>query len=388
MNSMIESFIELNDFYNIDAEIKSISCENTDKERKATLKSFANNNNKIQLLFNIRILNECIDIPSCDSIYISYPPKNKITTIQRIHRATRINKNNPYKIANIYIWCDQYDEILETLSSIKEYDIMFKDKIKLNTANFYNNQTEREIKLINKDRELLNTYTIGIKEFRAISWHDKLAQVEKYIKENGKLPSSTDKNIHIKSLHYWINDQKRNYKNNKQIMKNKEIRIEWEDFINKYEELFRNNKEVWKDKLNKIKDYIKENGKLPSRENKNDDIRKLFSWIVYQKMNYKYNKEIMKNEEIKKEWKDFINNYQELLKNNKEIWNDNLNKIEDYIKENGKLPVKSNKNTDIKKLATWIISQKRQYNNNSFIMKDRQIRIIWENFTEKYKEYF
>jgi predicted RNase H-like HicB family nuclease len=265
---------------------------------------------------------------------------------------------------------------------------MFKDKIKLNTANFYNNQTEREIKLINEDQELLNTYTIGIREFRAILWHDKLAQVEKYIKENGKLPSSTDKNIHIKSLHYWINDQKRNYKNNKQIMKNKEIRIEWEYFINKYEELFRNNKEVWKDKLNKIKDYIKENGKLPSRENKNDNIRKLLSWIVYQKMNYKYNKEIMKNKEIKKEWKDFINNYQVLLKNNKEIWNDNLKKIEDYIKENGKLPSRENKNEYIKTLSSWIFNQKNNYKYNQYIMKNEEIKKEWEDFINKYQELF
>jgi superfamily II DNA or RNA helicase len=128
---MIDGFNKLNDFYNLDIDIYSISCENSNKERKEILKSFSENDDKIQLLFNIKILNECIDIPSCDSIYISYPPKNKITTIQRINRATRINKNNPYKIANIYIWCDEYEEILETLSSIKEYDSMFKDKIKI-----------------------------------------------------------------------------------------------------------------------------------------------------------------------------------------------------------------------------------------------------------------
>ena len=155
MNNMIDSVNKLNDFYNLDIDIYSISCENTNKERKNILKSFSKTDDKIQLLFNIKILNECIDIPSCDSIYISYPPKNKITTIQRINRATRINKNNPYKIANIYIWCDEYEEILETLSSIKEYDIMFKDKIKINAVDFYHSKKDKELELIQNDKILL-----------------------------------------------------------------------------------------------------------------------------------------------------------------------------------------------------------------------------------------
>ena len=139
MNKMMKNIKILNNFYILDLNINSISCENSDNERKKRLELFQNNNDKIQLLFNIKILNECIDIPSCDSIYISYIPKNKITTIQRLSRATRIDKNNPYKIANIYLWCDKYDDVKELLSSINEYDINLKYKININEINFYNN---------------------------------------------------------------------------------------------------------------------------------------------------------------------------------------------------------------------------------------------------------
>lgn len=71
MNNLIDSFIKLNEFYNIDFEINSISCNDTNNKRKEIINTFSNNNSKIQLLFNIKILNECIDIASCDSIYIS-----------------------------------------------------------------------------------------------------------------------------------------------------------------------------------------------------------------------------------------------------------------------------------------------------------------------------
>ena len=238
MNAMMEGMKTLNDFYIMDIDMYSISCEDSDKERKSVLESFANNNVKIQLLFNIKILNECIDIPACDSIYISYAPKNKIKTIQRISRAIRIDKNNPYKIANVYIWCEAYEEILETLSSIKEYDIMFNSKIEINAVDFYNIKEGNIKKLVEKDEKLLNNYIIGIKEFRQYSWEDKLNLVKSYIETNNKLPSQYDKDKEIKQLGCWISHQKKNYNKKEYIMKEENIRNKWEDFINTYPHLF------------------------------------------------------------------------------------------------------------------------------------------------------
>ena len=389
MNSMIDSVNKLNDFYNLDIDLYSISCENTNIERKNILKSFSENDDKIQLLFNIKILNECIDIPSCDSIYISYPPKNKITTIQRINRATRINKNNPHKIANIYIWCDEYEEILETLSSIKEYDSMFKDKIKINTVDFYHNRNDKELELIKNDKILLSNYTLGIKEFKCLTWHEKLELVEKYIIENGKLPSSKSKEKNIKNIGIWKQQQKHNYKNKKEIMKNEEIRKIWEKFMNNFKKYFISNEELWINNLEKVKEYILENNKLPSRSSKNINISKIANWIHTQEKNYKNNDNIMKiNEEIRNQWEEFIERYKELFKSNKEIWIDNLKKLEEYILKNNKLPSSKSKEKNIKNIGIWIITQKQKYKNNNKCMKDEEIRKQWEDFIKKYKELF
>ncbi len=95
-------------------------------------------------------------------------------------------------------------------------------------------------------------------------------------------------------------------------MKNKEIRNKWEEFINEYEEFFKSNEEIWEDNLNKVIDYIKENNKLPSKHNKNKEIKSLGIWISSQKANYKNNFQIMKNEEIRNKWEEFIQNRQDL----------------------------------------------------------------------------
>ena len=387
MNTMMESMKVMNDFYIMDFEMDSISCKDSEKTRKNVLNNFTNND-KIQLLFNIMILNECIDIPACDSIYISYAPKNKITTIQRMNRATRIDNKNPFKVANIYIWCDEYEEILETLSSIKEYDIMFNNKIKINLVDFFHSKDENGIKIIEDDKVLLNNCIIGIKEFKAYTWEEKLEMVKAYIDENGKLPNSNDKNKEIKQLGNWISIQKQNYKNKAHIMKYENIRKRFEDFIAKYRRYFKSGEELWKDNLNIVEEYIKKNKILPSQHNKDENIKSLGGWINTQKKNYKNNTYIMKNNIIKKEWKEFIEENKELFYTDEEKWIINLKSIEEYIKENNILPSRSNKDNKIKNLNKWISTQKRNYKNNKEIMKDIIIRKEFEEFIEKYKELF
>ena len=382
ITNMINGMNMLNEFYVLDYEISQITSNDNSKKRTKTLNNFATNN-KIQLLFSVRILDECIDIPTCDSIYITYPSKSKIRTIQRLCRCIRIDKNNKFKIGNIFIWCNEYDEILETLSGIKEYDLFFKDKIIINQTNFFGDSESIEF---NNDTKLIEKYIVGIKEFRQLNWNDKLKLVEDYIVENNKTPSPTDKLNDIKQLGHWIHAQQQNYKNNN--MKNENIRKVWKEFINKYKKYFLSNDEEWLLKLKLVEDYIIKNNKIPSTIDKNKDIEILGNWISSHQQNYKNNKNIIKNENIKKIWIEFIEKYQEYILSNDEKWLNKLKLVENYIKENNKLPFQKDKNNEIKILGSWIGTQQQNYKNNMEIMKQKNIRKLWNEFIEKYKEYF
>ena len=74
----------------------------------------------------------------------------------------------------------------------------FKDKIKVNEMNFYSNSDIKNVIL--NDTEKVKNYLIGIKEFKILSWTEKLEQVKKYIDENNKRPSSTDKNNDVRQM--------------------------------------------------------------------------------------------------------------------------------------------------------------------------------------------
>ncbi len=84
-------------------------------------------------------------------------------------RATRLNPLNKFKKANVFLWCNEYNEILETLSGIKEYDEEFIDKIKINQVGYYTNKLNDDIE-ITKDVKLIKDYCVGIKEFKCLTW--------------------------------------------------------------------------------------------------------------------------------------------------------------------------------------------------------------------------
>jgi hypothetical protein len=232
---MIKAMQELNEFYYLDIIMDKITSSNTHKSRDEILKNFENRN-EIKLLFSVRILDECIDIPKCDSIYITYPSESKIRTIQRICRCIRNDRTNKFKVGNIFIWCNEYDEILNTLSGIKEYDIFFNDKIKLNENNFYGKSNND---IILNDKKLINNYILDIKEFKQKTWEEKLEEVKKYIDINKKRPSKKEKkNKQIKFLGQFISNNLENYKKNRHIMKNNEIKIKWKEFTEQYKDFF------------------------------------------------------------------------------------------------------------------------------------------------------
>jgi superfamily II DNA or RNA helicase len=372
---MIDAFSKLNDFYFLDFDISQITSSNSASSRNKILTNFTSNNN-LQLLFSVRILDECIDIPSCDSIYITYPSKSKIRTIQRLSRCIRINKKNPFKIGYIFIWCDKYDEILETLSGIKEYDLFFKDKIIINKTNFFGDSNNE---LYIKDVEIIKKYIIDIKEFKQISWNEKLKMVEEYIITNNKKPSQTDNNV--KQLGWWISNQIKNYTNNKEIMSNPNIRLEWKNFTEKYKQYFLNDDEAWNNKLEELENFIINKNKKPSVYI--DEEKTLANFMYSQESLYKLNKI---DESRKNIWKNFSNKYK-ISVSNEDKWYQNLLEVEQFIEKNKSKPKEKSKNKDEAVLGKWISKNKENYKNNVQIMKESHIRKKFEEFVKKYNCY-
>jgi superfamily II DNA or RNA helicase len=390
MKNMMKIFNELNKYFCYEYYCNYITCEVSQKERKKRLEEFRNYDG-ISLLFSVDILNEAIDIPECNSIYITYNSKSKITNIQRMCRSMRNDKNNNSKIANILVWCENenINNCVDIISSIKEYDNEFINKISfIKSENKF--RSYNEIKETSKNKtDGCKKYIIGISEYRGEQWQETLDKVKQYIDENGKRPSLySNFNRETKFLAMWIGTQQKNYKKNIYIMKNSNIRSKWEDFIEKYKSYFLSNEENWNNTLDKVKKYIDENKKRPNNNDKNIKTIFLARWIGTQQKNYKKNINIMNNPDIKKKWEEFVNNYKQYFLSNEEEWNNTLDKVIKYIDENKKRPSSEDKNKEIKRNGIWILVQIRNYKKNIYVMKNFNIKTKWEEFINNYKEYF
>ena len=361
-------------------------------ERKAKLNQFIDFDG-YSFLCSVDILNECIDIPKCDSIFIAYPSKSKIRNIQRLCRANRKDKENPNKVASIFLWCDDYkDDLADFLCHIKEYDSKFTfDKIKrLNVSNESKTLMMPEIET--EENKNLEKLVIG---FRSVEgWIEKLDKLKIYIDENKKRPSSKSKDKVIKSMVNWISNCQKNYSKKTQNMKDEAIYNLWKEFINnsRYKEYFLSQYDSFICNLNKLKLYIDENKKRPSQNSKDKVIKSMGNWLGDQQKHYKKFKKNMKTLLIKQKFEEFINNdkYKIYFLTQYENFIININKVKTYIDNNNKRPSMLDTDKHINKLSSWLDVQTKYYNKNINNMLNLQIKNQWIEFinNDKYKIYF
>jgi len=173
----IKCFNDVNNYYNYKYNIDSIICSDIKNSRIKKLDNF-NNSNEISVLCSVSILDECIDIPSCDSIYITYNCISKIRIIQRISRALRKLGN---KVAKILIWTENISNINPIISAIKEIDNNIISKIKYIKYNNKNLSLDehKNIQKYNKEinikilEDLVNNENINnikLKDFKTLEF--------------------------------------------------------------------------------------------------------------------------------------------------------------------------------------------------------------------------
>ena len=394
IRELMACMAKLNAYYCLDLHMDMITSANSTMSRANILDAFASSS-RIELLFSVRILDECIDIPSCDSIYITYPTKSKIRTIQRIMRCTRTVRDNKYKVGHVFIWCAEYDSILETLGGIKEIDISFADKVKINAVGQFQTRGQSVSTGVINDCTEIKKLVIGVKEYRFVSWHEKLDMVKQYIDANKKRPGIRDKDPIIKTLGVWCSTQVVNYSKKVYIMANPAIYSAWTEFINhpRYSVYFLDNITNWNNTFDELKKYIDENGKRPSDKDKDTKIKTLSGWCSAQVKNYSKKAYIMADQTIYSAWTEFINHprYSVYFIDNDVVWHNNLIELKKYIGENGKRPSTIDK-TDpkIKTLGRWCSHQVNNYSKKVQIMADPKISEAWHKFitSEEYKDYF
>jgi len=372
-----------------------LDCNTSKKKRDIIIEKYKNG--EIPFLVNVKILVEGFDAPITKGVCFLHLPTNKTTLIQIIGRCLRLHLTKT--IANIILpFSSKEDEknICNFLKIMAKNDSIIK-------KSYINKQLGGYISVVNTndnndDIEFEFKYnmiynSLGILQNSEKIWNDRLEIIKKYIDKNNKRPSTYDKNINISNDGKWLCMQRNNYKKNKFIMSNLEIRKLWEAFINdtKYSKYILSNEDEWKITLEIVKKYIDENNKRPSTYDKNNNIKSIGTWISNQTIYYKKNERIISNPKIRKLWEAFINDakYSKYFLSNEDEWKITLEIVKKYIDENNKRPSRSNNNDSINN-NRWISHQQDNYKKKKQIMNNPEICKLWETFINdaKYSIYF
>ena len=201
--------------YNIELKTNSITYKTSLKKRDKIINQFKKDY-KMNLLFSVHTLDECIDIPKCDSVYITYKVVNPINIIQRVSRCLRVYENKGK--SGIFLWCNKYKEIKLVCNLLEDFNINISQKISkenltisnyLNKVIFDNDEIKKDIleQIEYKNEENLNDVDFDLINFIK----NKLPDIPDYLIEiickNNKLF-----NISLENVSKWINKRKDNLK--------------------------------------------------------------------------------------------------------------------------------------------------------------------------------
>ena len=123
--------------------VRRITSDTTSARRTAILKKFQEAGMELRIVTSIRILDEAIDIPKCSGIFLADVSSSRanerstVRAVQRLSRATRLDRSNPLKVASICLWTGaDNEELPNLLSQLRENDPKFSSRVRVVSSNF------------------------------------------------------------------------------------------------------------------------------------------------------------------------------------------------------------------------------------------------------------
>ncbi len=363
--------IDLSIKFNLDLKCFWIDGTFTMRKRNKIFDEFIKNDRAI--ICSARVLNEGINIKCIDTVVFVNPRYSIIDITQCVGRCLRLYEGKT--ISNILIPIlidddeeDGFDNLLTIINSLGTKDDAiieyFKDKISSNHKNNRKinwNITQLIEEELPEKIDINNWYNnIETKiHYRFNKWHIRYNEVQLYLKENKKYPTTRSTDEYIKSLGYWCRKQRKNYKKNK-------IKTERIELLEKLDEWcwnYNEDKEIltWKETYVKLIEWINMNNKLPLTTSEDKIEKKLGRWCSSQK-SYFNNNEL---DEDKIELLNYIEGwYWKDKKIEKISWEETYKKLYNWTKLNDCLPQKQSKNDEEKFIGSWCSHQRDKKKHN------------------------
>jgi superfamily II DNA or RNA helicase len=374
-------------YHKLEYSINQVSSFINYKGRELALNDFKKDDNMIKIITSIKILDEGIDLPICDCIYIDNinERSNHIRMIQRICRANRLDPNNKNKKAKAFVWNDHLNRLNKLLDVFYETNLL-SDKIHFINGDYENNNSKEVFDKNKILKDYFITNRINYMASKRDTWENNFNKVLDYIKIHNKRPSCKDKDKYIKRMGTWILTNNYDYKKKQGFMSKSKYYELWKNFLDMNKTIIESHKIKWIRNFEKVKEFIKKNNKRPSRYATDIEEKKLYQWLMSNLTLYRKNNKII-DDEITKLFSDFFREHQSKFNNYENKYIYKLLFLELFLNINKRLPDKE-KNTYERKLDLFIKIIRQNYRLKKESMGKENIRKIWENIYNKYIIFF
>ncbi len=366
-NKLKKSLKRLALYHETDLYLNMIIYDTSKKERNEILEEFQSVNKKA-IIISVHILDECIDIPKCDSIFISSNQNNKIKSIQRICRANRKDIENKNKRSGIYAWTDEYDDIINIISCLKEFDSSFTlEKVKL--CNYYNEDEKCVIerkKEKEEDKDYIKLNEIIVKVKKVMTWNEKKELLFEYCDDNKKVPLRRFRYKHI-FISAWLYNQIQQIANKEcnlyiKLSKNKYVKKSIDEYLEN-----KNKKLSFDEKINLLFEYCDKEKKTPVSETIYKNI--LIGKFLQRNKNKVTDKKcdlyilLSTNKYIKTSLNASLENKEKKKNNIKLSLDENVKLLFEYCKKEKEIPLRQTIYKNIK-IGLFLKNKKTQTTNN------------------------
>jgi superfamily II DNA/RNA helicase len=268
----------------------AITCRTTQRDRDEIISAFRNDDGDcFHVLASVKILDEGIDIPACDSIFVSEvscksSDRSHMRAVQRLCRAVRKDRSNPFKVARAFVYAEDDASLVDMFSLLKDNDPEFHLRVH-GMSGDYNRTGTEQAKVAEAARENgLRDFIMGLEslEERALR---RARQLVAWVKANGnRLPKRGKYAADAveKELAKWLDHQKQALKGNKGSMTScPDVRAHLDQHVPHWKWT---REDEAKSKAKQLVDWVeKHDNRLPKRGAADAVEKELAEWLNHQK---------------------------------------------------------------------------------------------------------
>ena len=358
----VKVLMETNTKYHyLDLSVSSITNLTSGSKRKKILEEFQKDDGRgeIKILCSIHILDEGVDIPTCDSVFIGNVTEssNEIKMVQRICRANRLVEGHPNKVARCFLWADDHQKIVGSLGILKENDIEFHKKIKVMNGDYEKSGDTEMTDLVDKHNASLTEF-IKVKCMSyAEIWEMKRELLFIFLLKYGRMPSKYSKDIDEKRLGKWYSSQitkiiSAEHDFYKKLSVNEIVKKRMDKTIEDRKD--RAKALSWEESKKALLKFVVDHGRMPS--SKKEDEKILAQWYRGQgkkitSVDHDLYKKLSENEIVKKAMDTMIE------ERGIDKWEESKKRYLKFVDDHGRMPSLYSNDHYEKRLGQWYNSQ-------------------------------